>query len=351
MSLGNRGNSGVYKKMNYWIRTALAIVFSVVFLLTDSMAAETVTVDTFVRAESDMTFQRYVDQGAFGKFLHIRMPTPIDKQDVIRMNRDTLYSIGVFDLTMPLTITKPNSNGRFQSLMCISQDHSIFPAEYASGDFTITGEEIGTRYVLVGIRTFVDANDSDDIKVANALQDKLEVKQSDPGSFEVPEWDEKSLGTLRDAINVLANTKQDTAGFFGKKETLDPIQHLMGAAYGWGANPKKDAIYVGSVPTQNDGKTPYTLKVKDVPVNGFWSVTLYNAKGFMEKNDREAYSFNNVTAQADDDGSITIHFGGDPGQSNYLPIMDGWNYLTRLYQPKKEILDGTWTFPEAVVAK
>jgi len=31
---------------------------------------------------------------------------------------------------------------------------------------------------------------------------------------------------------------------------------------------------------------------------------------------------------------------------NYLPIMEGWNYLVRLYQPKKEILDGSWTFPD-----
>jgi len=30
---------------------------------------------------------------------------------------------------------------------------------------------------------------------------------------------------------------------------------------------------------------------------------------------------------------------------NFLPIMEGWNYIVRLYQPREEILDGTWTFP------
>jgi hypothetical protein len=49
---------------------------------------------------------------------------------------------------------------------------------------------------------------------------------------------------------------------------------------------------------------------------------------------------------ANDDGSFTIHFGGDPGSSNHLPIAEGWNYSVRFYQPRKEILDGTWTFPE-----
>ncbi|MGA3318549.1 MAG: DUF1214 domain-containing protein [Candidatus Korobacteraceae bacterium] len=53
--------------------------------------------------------------------------------------------------------------------------------------------------------------------------------------------------------------------------------------------------------------------MKDVPVDGFWSVTVYNVQGFMEKNDKNAYLFNSVTAKRNDDGSITIHFGGDPG--------------------------------------
>ncbi|WP_296492813.1 DUF1254 domain-containing protein, partial [Rhodoferax sp.] len=67
---------------------------------------EPVTVDNFVRAETDMTLTRYAKQGAFGKFLHIRQPTPIDQQGVIRMNRDTLYSAVIFDLTEPATIVK-----------------------------------------------------------------------------------------------------------------------------------------------------------------------------------------------------------------------------------------------------
>jgi hypothetical protein len=36
----------------------------------------------------------------------------------------------------------------------------------------------------------------------------------------------------------------------------------------------------------------------------------------------------------------------DPTSPVYkLPIMDGWNYIVRLYQPHKEILDCTWRFP------
>ena len=97
-----------------------------------------VTVDNFVRAETDATLSKYAAQGAFGKIFHMRQPTQIDKQDVIRMNRDTLYSFAVLDLTEPATMVKPDSGDRFMSMMTINQDHSIRPAEYESGEFVLT---------------------------------------------------------------------------------------------------------------------------------------------------------------------------------------------------------------------
>jgi hypothetical protein len=328
--------------------TAIALVAS-----TPSWGQETVTVDNFVRAETDMTLKRYVDQGAFGKLLHLRQPTPIDKQDVIRMNRDTLYSFGVFDLdAAPVTILKPASKGRFQSMLIINQDHSMQPVEHGNGSFTLTKEKIGTRYVIVGFRTFMNANDPNDIKAANALQDKIEIEQAKVGSFEIPDWDEESLTKVRDAINVLASTKKDASGMFGDKSKLNPINHLLGTAYGWGGNPEEAAIYVNVVPEKNDGTTPYTLTITEkVPVDGFVSVTVYNSKGFLEKNPLNAYSINNVTAESNQDGSVTIHFGGDPAKPNYLPITPGWNYIVRMYQPRAELLDGTWEFPKCRVAE
>jgi hypothetical protein len=310
-------------------------------------AAEPVTVDNFVRAETDMTLDRYVKQGAFGKFLHIRQPTPIDKQAVVRMNLDTLYSVGVFDLTTPVTIVKPESEGRFQSMMVINQDHSMLPIEHGAGEFTFTKEQIGSRYMIVLFRTFIDANDPADIKAANALQDEITVRQETPGAFEIPQWDEASLAKVRDAIKVLAATRTDAKGMFGDKAKLDPISHLLGTAYGWGGNPEQAAMYDNAVPEKNDGKTPYVVTVKDVPVNGFWSITVYNKDGYMEKNDQNVNSYNNVTAKKNADASITINFGGGPGAINNLPITPGWNYIVRMYQPKQEIINGTWRFPKA----
>jgi len=85
-----------------------------------------------------------------------------------------------------------------------------------------------------------------------------------------------------------------------------------------------------------------------VPVDAFWSISVYNAKGFFEKNAENAYSVNNITAKKDADGGVTIQFGGCDGKVlNCLPITEGWNYAVRMYRPRAEILNGKWRFPEA----
>lgn len=99
---------------------------------------------------------------------------------------------------------------------------------------------------------------------------------------------------------------------FVAAQGLHPVQHLLGTAAGWGGNPVTDAFYTGAAPDRNDGRTVYRLTVRDVPVDGFWSISVYNKDGFFEKNDRGVYSLNNVTAARDADGSVTIQFGGCP---------------------------------------
>jgi hypothetical protein len=310
-----------------------------------------VTWKNFTRAESDKMFKSFVDMGAFGKIVHVRKPTPIDKQNVIRMNRDTQYSFLILDLTSPATITKPDAGGRFQSMQVINEDQYTKLVAYKPGTYTITREQIGTRYVLVAFRTLVDAGDPDDIKKVIAMQDQIKVEQKSIGNFEIPNWDKTSQDKIRESLLVVANTMKNTNGCFGDENEVDPIKFLLGSAYGWGGNPAKDAMYAGVTPKKNDGKTPYKLTVKDVPVDGFWSISLYNGEGFFQENEYNAYSINNIMGEKNNDGSITIHFGGDPKKPNYLPIMDGWNYLIRLYRPHPELINGQWKFPEPQEAK
>jgi hypothetical protein len=162
----------------------------------------------------------------------------------------------------------------------------------------------------------------------------------------VPRWDAKSQKKIRGALEVLGSTLGSAKFMFGAKDEVRAVDHLIGTAVGWGGNPASAAMYLNVFPNANDGKTVHRLEVKDVPVDGFWSISVYNASGFFEKNDRGAYSLNNLTAKAGADGAITVQFGGcGKATPNCLPITKGWNYTVRLYRPRKEVLDGSWTFP------
>jgi hypothetical protein len=312
---------------------------------TPNDTAVKVTAHNYVRAESDFQMRGYIEKlDCFGKFIHSRQPYDVDNQVPVRGNRDTLYSFGVFDLRSPLMITLPETGGRYQSLMIVNQDHSIW-SFYGPRTGTLTEEKAGTRYVFLVIRTFMDPNDEQDMKEAYRHQEAVGFEQADIGKFEVPDWNKEEVEQMRHTAQVIASTVTDAGKMFGKKEALDPVYWMLGAAIGWGGLPAEAASYVNVVPERNDGQTPYTLTVTDVPVYGFWSVTLYDDEGWLPVNKYDAYSFNNVTAKKDKDGSITIHFGGDPKADNFLPIVPGWNYIVRLYQPGPEILNGTWKVP------
>ena len=314
-----------------------------------SEAAVPVNAMNFPRAETDLYFSRFVKQGGLGKLAHRRAPTSIDEQDVVRMNRDTLYTSGVFDLdAAPVTITLPDPGRRFMSMLVVSEDHYAMDVVYGPGRFTYDRAKVGTRYAAFLIRTLASADDTRDIAEANRLQDAILVEQAASGSFEIPSWDDESRSQVREALSELGSLGTGEKRF-GRKEEVDPIDHLIGTAIGWGGNPPRAAAYASFYPPKNDGKLVYTLTLKDVPVDGFWSVSVYNSKGYFEKNALDSYSLNNLTAKRNKDGGVTIQFGGcGKKASNCLPTVAGWNYTVRMYRPRKEILDGSWKLPGAM---
>jgi hypothetical protein len=308
-----------------------------------------VTPDNFPRAETDLQFSAVVKDAGLGKFRHQRAPAPVEKQRVVRANRDVLYSDAVFDLAAgPVTITLPDAGPRFLSLQVIDEDGYTPEVDYGPGNHTLTKERIGARYVLAAIRIFVDADDPKDVDAVKALQDSVKVDQAaGPAAFQFPNWDASGQATVRTGLAVLALTLPDTKGMFGARGKTDPVRRLIGTGTAWGGIPDEDALFLEVTPDRNDGKTVHRLEVKDVPVDGLWSISVYNEPGFFEPNPQKAYSLNSVTAKAAPDGSVAIQFGGCDGKiPNCLPIPPGWSYMVRLYRPRAEILSGAWTFPQ-----
>ena len=309
-----------------------------------------VTPDNFNRAETDMYFRSAIQlAGGIGCFHHRRDVMPIEWQTVVRPNRDTLYSSAVFDLdAAPVTMTLPECGERFMSMLVIDQDQFAPVVVRGAGRVVLSRAQIGTRYAMAEVRTFVDPRNPNDLREAHRLQDAIVVEQAQRGWFQVPAWDRASQKKVRSALVALGRTLQDSRGMFGTRTQVDPVRHLIGTATHWGGNPEDEAIYLTVTPLRNDGTTVHRLTVRDVPVDGFWSISVYDAEGFFEPDARHAYSVNSLTAARSKDGSVTVQFGGRETQApNCLSIMPGWNYMVRLYRPRTDILSGRWTFPVA----
>jgi hypothetical protein len=303
-----------------------------------------VNVDNFVRAESDrMLLGAVIEAGGVNRWAHRRVPAALGEQSVIRMNRDTLYSMALVDISAGATLTIPEAGDRYVSVMAVNQDHYVNRVFHAPGEYLLTVDEFDTPYLGLAVRILVDPGDRADVAAVNAIQDQFIVEAASGRTFQPPTYDKDSLDATRQALLELARGIGGFERTFGAKDAVDPVRHLIGTAAGWGGLPEHEASYVNVEPHLPVGE--YNLTVRDVPVDAFWSISLYNADGFFEPTDHGLNSVNSVTATRNDDDSITVHFGGDDDGPNCLALMAGWNYIVRLYRPRPEILDGSWTFP------
>src|SRR6516164_7664954 len=350
--MGLRHPGSIMTKSSKRILAAMSLLItsSVASTQTTASSAEPVTVDNYNRAQTDVYFAGVVKNGGFGKFRHGRELAPPAQQGIPRPNRDTLYSFAIVDPDAgPVTITLPDAGTRYMGMQVVHQDQYTPATYYGESTHTLTREAIGTRYAIAVVRFLVDFSNEEDVRHVHALQDEIKFNQERPGSFEIPHWDEASLKKIKAALLQLGTTVSDTRRMFGANEhQVDPVKHLIGSAMLWGGYPEKDALYLPITPARNDGTAVYKLTVGDVPVGGFWSLTVYNSDGYLQPNPDNVYSVNSITAEKGPDGSVTIQFGGCDGKvHNCLPITQGWNYTVRLFLPSREILDGTWRFPQA----
>jgi hypothetical protein len=314
------------------------------------MAKQKVNVTNFARAETHrMMAGLQRDAGGINRFEHNRAPVSVDKQTVIRMNRDTLYSFAVVDLSAGTRLTVPDGGDRYVSVMVVNNDHYINRILHDAGDYELTEQEYGSRHVAVVARVLVDPSDPADVAAVAALQDRFRLEAGASEPFVPGTWDTESLDATRNHLLGLAAGMTSFVHSFGRREDVDPVHHLVSTAAGWGGLPDAEATYVGVSPGLPVGQ--YELTVGEVPVDGFWSISVYNAAGYFEPNALGHYSVNDITAARNDDGTVTVRFGGcEPGARNCIPITEGWNYLVRLYRPRPEVLDGTWHFPGLTAA-
>ena len=142
----------------------------------------------------------------------------------------------------------------------------------------------------------------------------------------------------------------------------DYLMRALVTAIGLGANRPQDAIYPTSLKDAEDrsydGANRYVMhfaKGELPPVEGFWSLTVYNAEYFFVANPINRYSISPLrqNLKSNLDGSVDLLIQKDsPGadkESNWLPAPGGqFILMLRMYWPDEtapSILDGSWTIP------
>src|SRR5512139_799015 len=128
-----------------------------------------VSPEAYIRAESDRQFGNIVKMaGGVNRLFHFRSPTPLDKQNVVRMNRDTLYSMGVVDTSKGATIIVPAlPNDRYVSVYLVDNDHYCPLVIYTAGTHELPKD---TKYLAVGVRIqVINPKDAAEIALVNTL--------------------------------------------------------------------------------------------------------------------------------------------------------------------------------------
>lgn len=156
----------------------------------------TVTPETYIRAETDRTFLgSSMKAGGVNVFTHDRTPTLLDKQHVVRMNKDTLYSGAIIDTEGGATVTVPEmSGGRYVSVQLVDNDHYVPFVIYTAGTHKLPQD---TKYLgaLLRLQVF-DANDPAEIALVNKLQDQVVITANSADPYPAFKWDMESLKTL-----------------------------------------------------------------------------------------------------------------------------------------------------------
>ena len=301
--------------------------------------------NTYIRAESDRQFLEIVKMaGGVNRFYHFRSPTPLDKQNIVRMNRDTLYSMGVVDTSKGAAITVPElPEGRYASVILVDNDHYCPFAIYTAGTHKLPQD---TKYLGVGIRIQVfNPHDKDEIALVRNLQNQFIINSGSADPLPPFRWDKDSLQLLTETYERDSARYSSWKGMMGPRGKVDEKTRHIAAAAAWGLFPEWDATYL-NYNGGHDPKVCHKATYKVPENNAFWSITVYGNDGFM-KSENNIVNSSNVKLNAD--GTFTVHFGskelcGDA--SNRLDVTEGWNFLMRVYRPGASVLDGSYELPE-----
>ncbi|MFD2167451.1 DUF1254 domain-containing protein [Thalassotalea euphylliae] len=302
-----------------------------------------VTTDNYPTHETSRQLVKIQDKVGVNTFDHKRQLTPTDQQPVVRMNRDTYYSFSVVDVSKGAYVTLPEiDKGKYMSLEVVTLDHRVQPMVYGAGNHDLNTHIGDHVYALVRLDATYTQEE------ANAIQDKMKITAKSDNLFTSVQVDKASFEKVENSLKakmpgiLKSQGPEATYGMFtaptdGSKELFTKEKYAVGAAIGWGGAQLVDNVYEvsGNYPADKCHQATF----EDPKNKAFWSVTVYDKKGFMF-NDLANVSSN--TAKPNADGTYTVSFGCGKDAVNNIPTMEGndtgmFNMAFRHYIPSDRV--------------
>ena len=300
-----------------------------------------VTESTYPTDETSRQILKNQELAGVNNIFHKRELVPTDNQPIVRLNRDTYYSFVTVDVSEGATITMPEiPEGKYMSVQPVTEDHRIQAMNYGPGTFELSTHTGTHLYIILRLdATFTGAE-------VKEIQDKMFVTAKSDTKFSAVPVTEKSFTEVENGLKrkVPAIVKRDGVhaikGMFtdprdDSQKLFTEEKYQVGAALGWGGAQVIDNVYETSGNYSTDGC--YQVTFEDPEDKAFWSITVYDKKGFMF-NDLANFSSN--TAAVNQDGTYTISFGCGNDAPNNLETENPtgvFNLGIRHYQPTEKV--------------
>ena len=194
----------------------------------------------YVRAKTAIQFDKYLARagGKLNMFAHGRQVVGVDARSSKRLNRDTLYSVAIVDISEGASIDLPDMGARYMSVQVVNQDGYTNNIFHSAGRHELNLKEFHTPYVWLLVRTLVVDSVPGDLEAAQKLQDQISIVSASAKTYSHPQYDPVTLAATTDLLAALGKDISDNSKAAGTKEQVDPIKQLLLSAYGFGTLPE-----------------------------------------------------------------------------------------------------------------
>lgn len=236
----------------------------------------------YINSESRAFMADFLERAGINAFHHFVGLTKAADKWVVSPNNDTIYSLAIANAREGFTLELPEVGDRFLSTQIITEDHMTPFYIYGGGTHEFSAEQLQTDFVVVGVRMGTDGTDEDVKVVTESLQPQYKVIGAATAD-DLPEVDMELLEKVRAAMLAEYSKLPNSFGAMQKRvEDVSDWEYFTYVTAGaWGLSADENAMYAAGGPKDAKGGDCYLANFPEVPVEAFFSITVYGPEKYL----------------------------------------------------------------------